>query len=272
MNGKNTQEKKLKKNFTVKKNVNNRPKIYMSDRPKTFLELQKKEKELKKMDISKKQVKKKEDQLAYGLHHKYLGLTRKPFYSKEYVNNKSVYKTIMKESIKLLIFVSLLSTVGGMFLESIKESFITILPLLIILPALNGMIGNYGSVVSSRMTTMLHKGTVLNKWWSDPKVKKILAQIFILSIITAMLVSFASLILSAVLGFALDSIIVVKIFSICIIETAILIMIISLVSIITGIYFHKKHEDPDNFLIPITTTIADFGSILILFLLILLLF
>ncbi|MBU0898195.1 MAG: magnesium transporter [Nanoarchaeota archaeon] len=276
MSKKNQAKSSSVKKVTVKnitKTANNRPHTYMENIPKTFVELQKKEKELKKMNITKKQMKKEEDKMAYGIHHKYLSLKRKPFYTKEYDNPKTnVSRVIINESLKILILVALIGSFGGIFLESIKGNFISILPLIIILPSLNGMIGNHSAVFSSRFSTMLHKGILMHKWWSDPRVKKLILQIFILSLVSATIISFSSLLISALMGFALNSSIVIKIFTICIIDTVIIILIVSLISIIIGIKVHKKHEDPDNFLIPITTTVADFSNIMILFLLILLLF
>ncbi|MFH1445764.1 MAG: magnesium transporter [Nanoarchaeota archaeon] len=264
---------KPKKKFLKNNSNNNRPHTYMENIPKTFVDMKKEHDKLKKMGMPKKQMKKEEEHIAYGLHHKYLSMKKKPYYTKEYDNPKAnVSKTIIKESLRILIMVALVGSVGGILIESIKDSLIVILPLIIILPALNGMLGNYGTVLSARFTTMLHKGTVLHKWWFDSKIRKVIVQIFMLSMITATLLSFSSLLISALMGFAIDSSIVIKIFMICILDTAILIMIISVVSISLGAYFHKKHEDPDNFLVPITTTIADFGNMLILFTLIILLF
>ena len=46
----------------------------------------------------------------------------------------------------------------------------------------------------------------------------------------------------------------------------------SLAVVFAGIYFYRKGEDPSNFLIPITTSIADFGNMLLLSLLVILFF
>ena len=43
-------------------------------------------------------------------------------------------------------------------------------------------------------------------------------------------------------------------------------------AIVAGIYYYKKKEDPNNFLIPITTSVADLGNMVVLVALILLFF
>ena len=61
---------------------------------------------------------------------------------------------IMKESIKILILASLISSLGGIGLESVNVKLIALLPLLILLPAMNDMIGDFGAIISSRISTM----------------------------------------------------------------------------------------------------------------------
>jgi len=52
----------------------------------------------------------------------------------------------------------------------------------------------------------------------------------------------------------------------------VLVAILFLTSITAGLYFYRKGEDPNNFLIPITTSIADFGNMIVLTVLVILVF
>ena len=78
------------------------------------------------------------------------------FYMKEYGPHSHVSSVIIKESFKMLVLAALLTSLGGLGIQGIKQNLILILPLLIILPALNAMVGNIGTVVSSKFTTALY--------------------------------------------------------------------------------------------------------------------
>ncbi|MFH1056559.1 MAG: hypothetical protein V1717_02050, partial [Candidatus Micrarchaeota archaeon] len=64
----------------------------------------------------------------------------------------------------------------------------------------------------------------------------------------------------------------VKIFALVVFDVAVLVAILFATSVLAGFYFFEKNEDPNNFLIPITTSIADFGNLVLLSGLVVLLF
>src|SRR3989344_789545 len=206
----------------------------------------------------------KHHSLIHRIHKKYRISKKTLFYVKEYGEHSNVPRTIIKESIKILVFASILSAFGGFALESIKTLFISIIPLIILLPNLNDMIGDYGTIISSRFSVLLHEGKIRNR-----ELRKLFFQILIISLLIVMLSTFASLIISLFAGFKLDFDTVLKIFIIGILDIAILVSLIFAVAIFAGVYFYRRGEDPNNFLIPISTSIADFGNMIVLALLIL---
>lgn len=203
--------------------------------------------------------------LIHRIHRKYKISRRTLFYVKEYGPHSNVSKTIIRESIKILLFASIISSIGGLAMENIKAVLVSLTPLIILLPALNDMIGDYGMIISSKFSAMLHEGKIKGRWWKNSGIKKIFAQIFLISIITA---SISSLIAVAISGFSFSY----KIFLVSIIDTAILVSILFLIAVFAGLYFFRKGEDPSNFLIPITTSVADFGNMIILSVLVILFF
>ncbi|MDO8625146.1 MAG: hypothetical protein Q7R47_03615, partial [Candidatus Diapherotrites archaeon] len=68
--------------------------------------------------------------LSHGLSKKTL------FFVKEYGPHSHIAHTIIKESIKIVILASIISSFGGLALEQVKDVFISVAPLLILLPAL----------------------------------------------------------------------------------------------------------------------------------------
>jgi len=209
---------------------------------------------------------------VHKIHKKYHISKRTLFYVKEYGKKANVSKTIIKESIKILLLATIISSLGGLALEQIKTLFLSILPLIILLPALNDMIGNYGTIISSRFSTMLHEGEIKNKWWKNLDLRKLFVQITVMTIIGAVL---SSLIAIGITYFSPEGIsfsTALRVFLIVVVDMFILTNVLFFVAIFAGIYIYKKKEDPNNFLIPITTSVADFANMLVLALLIILLF
>jgi cation transporter-like permease len=195
---------------------------------------------------------------------KYRISRRTIFYLKEYGPKSHVARVILKESILILIFASILSSVGGIGLQNIQERMIAILPLLVILPALNDMIGDFGTIVSSRFAAMLYLGQVHRKnWWSSHLVHGMLRTVFSVALISAIYMSTVAMLISLARGFPIDFMMFAKVAGISLVSTLSLVGLIVFISIIGGFYIFSKREDPNNFLIPITTGIADLGSMII---------
>lgn len=210
--------------------------------------------------------------LVHKIHKKY-GISRKTlFYVKEYGPHANVSKTIIKESIKILLLGSIISSLGGLTFEYIKTVFISIIPLVILWPVLNDMIGDYGMIISSRFSTMLHEGKANKKWWKTKELRTLFIQILIVSLSTAVISSTIALAISSFSDYTLNTTIAYKIFLISVIDTVILVSALFLIAIHEGLHYYREKEDPNNFLIPITTSIADFGNMVLLSILVLLFF
>lgn len=190
----------------------------------------------------------------------------------EYGPHSNVMATILKESTKMLLFASILSSLGGLSLEAIRPLLLSVMPLLILLPALSDMIGDYGIIFSSKLATMLHEGRIGKKWWNNSDLRRLLCQILIISILTAFISSVAALAISWAFGYELTFLLATKIMAISLLDTIFLVSVLFVVAITAGIHYFRKKEDPNNFLIPITTSVADFGNMIVLSLLVLFFF
>ncbi|HUW43405.1 MAG TPA: magnesium transporter [Bacillota bacterium] len=208
---------------------------------------------------------------VHEVHKKYHISKKTLFYVKEYGKNANVSKTIIRESLKILLLASIISSFGGLALEQIKTLFLSITPLLILLPSLNNMIGNYGTIISSRFSTMLHEGEIKGKWRKNKELKKLFFQMTIMTVVGAVL---SSLIVIGITYFSGGILLktALKVFFIVLFDMFLLTNVLFFVAIRAGIYIYKKKEDPNNFLIPVSTSIADFTNMVILALLIILLF
>lgn len=210
--------------------------------------------------------------LIHHIHKKH-GISHKTlFYIKEYGPHSHVVNIIIKESILILLLTTFMSAFGGVALENMKDVFVIILPFVILYPALNGLIGDYGLIISSKFGTMLHQGKVDDKWWKNKELKRLYYQIIIIAIGTGFLSSTAAIILSYFSDYIVTAETAIKIYGIVLLDVFILVNLLFMISILAGRYYFKKQEDPNNFLVPIATAIADLGNGLILATLIILLF
>ena len=210
--------------------------------------------------------------LIHKIHKKHKISKKTLFYVKEYGEKSKAFKTIIKESVKILLLASIISSLGGFAIENIKNYFILIMPLIILLPTLNDMLGDYGTIISSRFSTMLHEGKIKKNFLKNKELKELIFQIFIIALIMGFFSIVAALTISNFFGYNASINIAVKIIIIILVDIILLVGILFLISIIGGLYFYRKGEDPNNFLIPITTSVADLGNMMILLILLTLFF
>ena len=158
--------------------------------------------------------------------------------------------------------------ISGTLLSFNEDLLYTIPIMLLIIPALNSLIGDLSTVLVSRLTTHLYIGTI------PPKIQKSerLIEDFYGLIIT-LLLSLASLLF---LGYLIGIISGIRIVNpllmiLIIVATILLIFFIMFLTLFIGaIFLFKRGKDPNNFLIPFVTSLADFLTpfFLILFIII----
>jgi len=226
---------------------------------------------LKHLQRLQKVKRKKHHQLIHQLHKKHRISKKTLFYVKEYGAHSNIPRTIIRESLKVLIFASIISSLGGLALEQIKQIFLSVLPLIILLPTMNNMVGEFGTIIASRFSTMLHEYGLKKKLFL-PELKQLWNQILVISIITTVLTVVLAIIISYFSNSEFDVMVSLKILAIAILTTLIMISTLFLIGVWAGKHFYRKAEDPNNFLIPLLTSIADLMNILVLSGLILLFF
>ena len=139
--------------------------------------------------------------------------------------------------------------------------------------ALTMVIGVAGKNVSLPILgNVLIKATEQKVDFSTTQKTKLFLQILLIASSTAVISTIIAFFISSLSGYKSTSIIITKILLISLINVVLLVTVIFIVAIIAGLHFYKKKEDPNNFLIPITTSVADFGNMIILSLLVVLFF
>lgn len=176
------------------------------------------------------------------------------------------FKKIFKESLIVVILSSIIGIFSGTFLSENEDLLYSFPIILLLLPSLNSLIGDISTILTSRLTSHLYLGAI------PPKVKKskTLIQDFYGLLITLILSIFALLIIGYSVG-VVSGIEIVNpflIISLIIITILILFGIMFIFLFLCSILLFKQGKDPNNYLIPITTSLLDFLTPLLLILLI----
>lgn len=170
--------------------------------------------------------------------------------------------TILKQSTPVLLLCSLLGGAAGGVLNSAVETLLTNPSLLTLLPLFSGESGSLISILGARLSSGLHSGLV--EPFKKPEGEAVHNFIisFILAIIVFPLIGLlaeSSSYALGVVGVGFDKIVEISTIS-GVILVAIMVIIVYYVSITS----YNNNLDPDNIVIPISTSITDSISSLIL--------
>ena len=169
---------------------------------------------------------------------------------------------IFKESIIIVIFSSIMGLISGTLLSTNEKVLYAIPIILLLLPALNSLIGDFSIILISRLTTHLYIGTIPPKIQKTERLKKdfygLLISVFI-SVLCLILLGYGIAIISKIK--IVNPILIILAI---IMTVTILFLLLFIVIFIYCIYLFKKGRDPNNFLIPFITSLVDLLSPLFL--------
>ncbi|MDO8624792.1 MAG: magnesium transporter, partial [Candidatus Diapherotrites archaeon] len=125
-------------------------------------------------------------------------------------------------------------------------------------------VGNAGILVSTHFSRLLYEGKIRVHWWKSPELRHLFVQLLVLGFIFAC--AGAALSLAIAPAFLVHDPVpnAARLFLVVILDILVLTVVLFGVAVLAGTHFYNRGEDPDNFLIPITTSVADFGNMLLL--------
>lgn len=173
----------------------------------------------------------------------------------------SVYdkKRILKESIPLLATLVLIEILAGQMLNASK-GIITVPILLALIPVINGIGGNIGSILGARLASGLHAGHISISF-REKKLHKNVLQVFILGLITYTFLAMLLYYIIPYFGIGVNGITLMEIGIVMIGSGLILIILLVIICVITAFISFKRGIDPDNTVTPVVTTCGDFFGI-----------
>ena len=170
------------------------------------------------------------------------------------------WKDIITESAPLLALMMLIEIAGGSMLEHMNYIFYSIPALLALVPMINAIGGNAGSVIGSRMSSGLHLGTIRPEL-DDREVRENMYMTAGIGM-GALLISATFLyILFPLIGIypGIDMVIWIEI---TLIASMFALSAVIPSAVIATISAFRRGKSPDDFVIPVVSTVGDFAGIL----------
>ena len=182
----------------------------------------------------------------------------------EKIGMNKVVLTIVRETFNVMILSNIISMIGGIALHSVQEKLIFLLPILILVPAVSAMIGAFAAIICSKFTTLLYLGEFKeHRWWHSKNFKKLFAKIFFASFLSSIYLGILAYAIAFFKGFSFHLMLFIKILLLTTLSTLSLVTLLLFFAIALGFYVYDRKHDPDSYLIPITTSIADVGTMVL---------
>lgn len=171
-------------------------------------------------------------------------------------------RTILSQSTPVLLLCSFLGCSAGGILNGAVETLLTNPSLLTLIPLFSGECGSLISILGARLSSGLHSGLVEPLSKPEGEALQNFAICFILALIIfpfIAIIAESSSIMFGVVGVGFDKIIPISTLSGLILVT-IMVFLVYYISITS----YRNNLDPDNIVIPISTSVTDSISSLIL--------
>lgn len=182
-----------------------------------------------------------------------------PFRKLRHIEKESMTQKIVRESLRVVILCSLISSFGGIGLELLQDQLLVLLPLLILFPALNEMMGGVGAIMISRFTCALYERKKISHL-----AHHVFRDVLGVTVITSLFVALCAYGIAWVKGFPFHGVLFIQILSFSLLVGMVVFGLLFCLSVYGSRYVFKQGHDPENYLIPLATAVGDLGSMLML--------
>lgn len=170
------------------------------------------------------------------------------------------WRNIFKESAGLLAIMGFIGIAGGSVLGTIEETLLIYPVLLFLVPILNGVGGNLGAVLGSRISSAIHTGKI-EPSFADQELKENMWVMIGMGFFVFFAFGIGMAIANLFLNFGVTSF---QILTVIIGAGFITIFAITLITTAVSLWSHYRGLDPDNVVIPVETTLCDFIGVVTL--------
>jgi mgtE-like transporter len=169
-------------------------------------------------------------------------------------------RSIVATMFPLLIVLSALEMGSGYVLESLEETYLDNPTLLVLVPVMIGMGGNLGAILSSRLSTRLHLGT-LTFDPNDGELWTNVAAIMLLAVTVFTGLGVAAWVVGRLVA---EPMAFVDLFLISVISGTLLAALAVLLSVGATYVSYRQGLDPDDTTIPVVTNVCDILGVVVL--------
>lgn len=174
------------------------------------------------------------------------------------------FKKIVKESYRILIVTVLIGLASGYMLEAYSGRITAIF--LAMVPPINGIGGNIGSILGARLSSALHLGTVTPDLRENEPLR---VNIFASASLGLIVYGFIGLFFFSSALATGDALLEAFRVSMVFFGAGVLLIgIIIFTSVFSAFVSYNKGVDPDNIVIPVVTTIVDVAGVISLLIMI----
>ena len=160
----------------------------------------------------------------------------------------------------LLVVLSVLEMGSGFVLESLEATYLDNPTLLVLVPVMIAMGGNLGAILSSRLSTRLHLGTLE----FDPRNRVLwtnVAAIMLLALTVFSALGVAAWVVGRVVAQPMP---LVDLLVISLVSGLILAVLAVLLSVSATYVSYRQGLDPDDTTIPVVTNVCDICGVIVL--------
>lgn len=172
-------------------------------------------------------------------------------------------RQIVRENLFPVVFGASISMIGGIGLSLIESKLYFLLPVLITIPALADMVGDFSTIIASKSVALIEEKKLPRHWEHSKIILGLAINMLWIALLYSLIIGLASLVIAYWQGFPLEAIFVVKFVIILGLINILMVLFLIIFSIRIGILVAYHGHDPDNFLIPIATSMADVGVLLL---------
>lgn len=172
-----------------------------------------------------------------------------------------VFWKVLKEGRVSLTLAAVVEILSGALLQSRLEALISLPILLAIVPPLNDMAGDLGTIIVARLTTAFYLGSIEPRLRENKGLRMNLSSLMVVCVLTVLYISMLSTLSSTLHLGVFDAGILFRIISIIMLAGMTGVFFTLVCGTLLSVASFKKGYDPDTMVMPVITVIGDFLSI-----------
>lgn len=170
------------------------------------------------------------------------------------------WKEIVRSTGPLIMLMMMIELAGGGVLNSMESVFLSLPAILAIVPMINALAGNVGAVVGSRISSGLHLGS-LKAAPLDPEVRENMELGFLTGLLAMLLSAITLYLILPIMGITMN-ISFTDWLGITVLASVLVLGIVAPLAVIVSVVAFRRGLSPNDFTIPVVSTVGDFMGIL----------